>query len=308
MPFTAMSATRISIVIPTLNGAATLPAVVEAISRQRIDVAVETIAVDSGSTDGTVALLRRHGVKVFDIQAEAFDHGLTRNLGLSLAAGDLVVLLVQDAVPTCDNWLSILTAPFRSDPQLAGTFARQEPCADAGPLTRHYHASYLAASAVGRTVSATDADTFAALAPLDRLSRCTFDNVCSCIRRSVWKEHSFRSTAIGEDLAWAKDVLLAGYRLAYVPEAVVLHSHERSVRYEFWRTVTLHRELFNLFELRTIPSAPALLRAIASCVALHGTLERNARSLGLAFAWPLGQYIGGLSAARGWQMRRKRGV
>jgi rhamnosyltransferase len=303
-----MSASRISIVIPTLNGGKTLPAVVAAISRQRIDVPFETIAVDSGSTDGTVALLRGHGVKVLDLQAKAFDHGLTRNFGLSLATGDLVVLLVQDAVPVSEEWLSALTAPLRTDPQLAGTFARQEPCQTAGPLTRHYHASYLAASQEGRTAAVTDARAFAALAPADRLNRCTFDNVCSCIRRSVWERHPFLATAIGEDLAWAKEVLLAGYRLAYVPDAVVVHSHERSVRYEFWRTVTLHRELFNLFGLRTIPSAPLLLRAISSCVALHARLEANARSLGLAVAWPLGQYVGGLSAARGWRMRRKAGV
>jgi GT2 family glycosyltransferase len=303
-----MFASKISIVIPTRNGGETLPAVVDAVSRQRIDVPVETIAIDSGSTDGTVALLRRHGVKVFDIQADAFDHGLTRNLGLSLATGDLAVLLVQDAVPASDQWLSTLTAPFRTDPQLAGTFARQEPCTSAGPITRHYHAAYLASSPIGRTASLQDDGAFAELAPSARLDCCTFDNVCSCVRRSVWQKHQFRPTAIGEDLAWAKEVLLAGYRLAYVPEAVVVHSHERAVRYEFWRTVTLHRELFRLFELRTIPSATLLLRAISSCLALHGALEFNRRSLGLAVAWPLGQYIGGLSAARGWPMRRKKGV
>jgi hypothetical protein len=80
------------------------------------------------------------------------------------------------------------------------------------------------------------------------------------------------------------------------------------VQYEFWRTVTLHRELFRLFQLRTIPSARLLLRAVSSCLALHGTLERNPRALGLAVAWPLGQYIGGLSAAHDWSMRRRDGV
>jgi len=302
-----MFARKVSIVIPTRNGAVTLPAVLDALARQRIDVPVETLAIDSASTDGTIALLRRHGVKVLDISSDAFDHGLTRNLGLSLATGDLVVLLVQDAVPASEDWLSNLTAPFDRDPQLAGTFARQEPSPNAGKITRHYHASYLASSPVGRTTTLASG-AFNELAPEARLDRCTFDNVCSCIRRTVWQRHQFQSTAIGEDVAWAKNVMLAGYRLAYVPEAVVIHSHERSVRYEFWRTVTLHRELYRLFELRTIPSAPLLLRAISSSLALHGRLEWNARSLGLALAWPVAQYVGGLSAARGWPMRRRKGV
>jgi len=298
----------ISIVIPTLNGAETLPAVLDAIARQRIDVPVETLAVDSGSTDNTIALLQRYRVDVVTIPARTFDHGLTRNLALDRASGHLVVLLVQDAVPVSDDWLATLTAPFRADEHLAGTFARQDPRPDADAITRRYHALYLAASRRGRVVAIESADDFDKLSPQQRLDRCTFDNVCSCVRRSVWQRHPFRATPIGEDVAWAKDVLLAGHRLAYVPDAVVLHSHHRSARYEFWRTVTLHRELFSLFGLRTIPSFSALLRALASCLALHTRLEPGARGLALAVAWPLGQYVGGLSATRGWRMRRRRGV
>jgi rhamnosyltransferase len=298
----------ISIVIPTLNGADTLPAVLDAIARQRVDVPVETIAVDSGSTDGTVALLRQHCVDVVSIPAASFDHGLTRNLALDRTSGDLVVLLVQDAVPSNDEWLAALVAPLRDDSQLAGTFARQEPRPDAGAITRYYHASYLAASKCGRVASLAGADDFERLSPQQRLDRCTFDNVCSCVRRSVWQRHPFRATPIGEDVAWAKDVLLAGHRLAYVPDALVVHSHRRSARYEFWRTVTLHRELYSLFRLRTVPSVTALVRAVTSSVALHYRLEPDGRAFALAVAWPLGQFLGGLSAARGWRMRRRRGV
>jgi rhamnosyltransferase len=298
----------ISIVIPTLNGAETLPAVLEAIARQRIDVPVETLAIDSGSTDGTVALLQHAHVDVIDIPSRTFDHGLTRNLAVGRASGDLVALLVQDAVPASDDWLATLTAPFRTDADLAGAFARQEPRPDADAITRHYHASYLAASRCGRVVALAGMDDFEKLPPQQRLDRCTFDNVCSCVRRSAWQRHPFRATPIGEDIAWAKDVLLAGHRLAYVADAVVVHSHHRSARYEFWRTTTLHRELFSLFRLRTVPSVPALLRAVASCVSLHWRLEPGARALALAVAWPLGQYVGGLSAANGWPMRRRKGV
>src|SRR5262245_38167539 len=195
--FTPMFARKVSIVIPTRNGADTLPTVLDALARQRLEVPFETLAIDSGSTDGTVALLRRHGVKVLDISSDAFDHGLTRNLGLSLATGDLVVLLVQDAVPASADWLSDLMAPFDVDPLLAGTFARQEPSANAGAITRHYHESYLASSAVRRTATLGGDDTYSALAPAARLDRCTFDNVCSCVRRSVWERHQFQSTAIG---------------------------------------------------------------------------------------------------------------
>jgi len=185
----------ISIVIPTLNGMTTLPALLEAISRQRVDLPVETIAVDSGSTDGTTELLRSRGIRLISIPAGTFDHGLTRNIGLDAARGDLAVLLVQDAVPASDSCLEALTRPFRDDARLAGTFARQLPRPDAGPITRQYLARYLASSDSARTVSVEDAAGFDGLPPMTQLERCTFDNVCSCIRRSVWQHHPFRATA-----------------------------------------------------------------------------------------------------------------
>jgi rhamnosyltransferase len=182
----------------------------------------------------------------------AFNHGLTRNAAIEQARGELVVLLVQDAVPANDSWLAALTAPLLADARLAGTFARQRPRPDASPLTRLYLERTAVAREKPRMAAPLTSVELAALAPMDRLERCTFDNVCSCIRRSVWTRIPFRETPIGEDVEWAKEVLLAGYSLAFTPAAVVVHSHDRSAAYEFDRTYTLHRRLFELFELRTI--------------------------------------------------------
>jgi rhamnosyltransferase len=284
-------------VIPTRDGAATLPAVLAAIRRQRIDCPFETIAIDSGSTDGTASYLRGQVDQFISIDVDGFNHGLTRNLGIERARGEYVVLMVQDAEPANDRWLAAMVAPLRLDPLLAGVFARQLPRASASPLTRLYLQRWIGASVQRRTVSMTAAE-FEALAPAHRLDRCTFDNVCSCVRREVWRDHPFRATAIGEDVEWAKEVLLAGFRVAFEPAAEVVHSHDRSARYEFVRTRALHRRFHDLFGLRTIPSLPALGRAVASSMALHLRCDPGFRSLALAFAWPLGQYLGGRAAAR----------
>jgi rhamnosyltransferase len=295
----------VSIVLPTRNGAATLPALLDALSRQRVAFPYEIIAVDSASTDGTADLLRRRVDRFIGIAADTFDHGLTRNLGIAHARGELVVLLVQDALPASDSWLSALTAPFAADDRIAGAFARQRPRSDASLVTRFYVERSPASSAMARTFQVAGGAELGALAPIAQLERCTFDNVCSCIRRSVWSRHPFRATPIAEDVEWAKEVLLAGHRLAYVPAAEVIHSHDRPARYEFVRTYTLHRRLYELFQLRTIPSVRLLACAIASSLAAHRRCERrfvpSGRAIALAFAWPLGQYLGALSAVRGWQ-------
>lgn len=303
-----MSAPRVSIVLPTRNGAATLPALLDAIARQRVDFRFEIVAVDSASGDGTAELLRGRVDRLIGIPADAFDHGLTRNLGIEQAGGELIVLLVQDALPASDTWLAALTAPLVADEGLAGAFARQLPRPDATPLTRHFLARFVASSDVARTIAVANLAEIEALNPMAQLDRCAFDNVCSCIRRSIWRRHPFRPTAIAEDVEWAREVLLAGYRLAYVPAATVIHSHDRSARYEFSRTYLLHRRLYELFRLRTIPSLPLLARAIASSLPVHLRCQKNMRAIALAFAWPLGQYLGALSAVRGWKPSRSRMV
>jgi rhamnosyltransferase len=303
----------VSIVLPTRNGATTLPAVLQALGRQRVNFTFETIAVDSESTDGTAELLRRGVDRLLSIPARTFDHGVTRNVGIAEARGSLVVLLVQDAEPVGDTWLSALTAPLLADQGLAGTFARQQARADAPPVVRHYLSRYAGASETARVASlpaTSAANALDALPPSARLDLCTFDNVCSCIRRSVWTSHPFKSTPIAEDVEWAREVLLAGHRLAFVPEAVVIHSHDRPASYELMRTFALHRRLYELFRLRTIPTMTDLLRAIASSLAVHARCERESartmpsgRALALAVAWPLGQYLGALAAVRGWRPR-----
>ncbi len=293
-----MTAGTLSVVIPTKNGAETLPALLDSLERQKLDLPAEIIVVDSGSTDGTLDIARGRVDRLIGVPPDEFDHGLTRNLGIESSRGDLIVLTVQDAVPESETLLRALTAPLLSDPQVAGSFARQRPRSDASALTREYLARWVAASDTGRTVEVGGPIAFDALTPTDRFERCAFDNVCSCVRRSVWESVPFRSTPIAEDLAWAKEVLLTGHRLAYAPEAVVVHSHDRSVGHELSRTRLVHRQLFELFGLRTIPSVPALVQAVLSTMPLHLRLEgpnptRLPRAVGLAIAWPLGQYLGG---------------
>ena len=306
-----------TIVVPTLNGAATLPGLFAAVRGQQADFEYEIVAVDSGSTDGTVTILEASADRVLRIAPGDFNHGATRNLAIAAGRGEFAVLLVQDAIPASPRWLAPLLAPMRADPGLAGTYARQVPRPDASPITRHYLERWVGALPTARESALGGAAELAALAPMERYLRCVFDNVSSALRRSVWERHPFPVAPIAEDVEWARDVLLAGHRLAYVPEAVVVHSHERSPRYELWRTYLVHQRLRTLFGLRTVPTPLHALAAVAANSLSHlGALRQAgrlgpreaARALGLAVAFPVGQYLGALSADTGWTLLRPRGV
>ena len=127
--------------IPAKNAGEEFALTLEVIPSQA-DIEPEIIVVDSGSTDSTVALARRFGARVFEVPPESFDHGRTRNLGLSKASGEFCVLLSQDAVPVGETWLSKLLEPF-SDSHVAGSRrsqswrrTRTEPFATGSSLFR----------------------------------------------------------------------------------------------------------------------------------------------------------------------------
>jgi rhamnosyltransferase len=311
-----MAPPLVSIVVPTLNGADTIPALLAAIESQRTSFEFEVVAVDSGSTDATVATLEQGDrARVLHIAPGTFNHGATRNLAIAATRGTIIALVVQDAIPASADWLERLIAPLRSDPGLAGTYARQIPRPHASALTRRYLQGWAASGAAPRETALTGISELESMSPLDRYLRCVFDNVSSAIRRDVWERHPFPVTPIAEDVEWARNVLLAGYRLRYAPESVVIHSHERSVRYELWRTYLVHQRLRTLFGLRLVPTpfhaAAATARNVVShlrWIAAEGAPREAIRALGLAAAYPLGQYLGARSADTGRDLLKPRGV
>ncbi|HEV8254457.1 MAG TPA: glycosyltransferase [Vicinamibacteria bacterium] len=251
---------RATVVLLVKNGAAYLDGLLSALVAQDLEGGLEIVAIDSGSTDASVALLERAPLRLIRIEPEEFDHGATRNRGASEARSPFVVFLTQDALPLDSHFVRRLVETLESDPRAAGAFARQMPRADADPLTRRDVVAWVAAGKRPRTVYA-EPKMFEALPPLARHRLGAFDNVASAVRRDVLLEHPFESTRFGEDAEWGARVLRLGYGLAYVPDAVVIHSHARTARALLRRNYLGHRLLFRLFGLRTVPDRPHLVRA-----------------------------------------------
>ncbi len=212
----------VTIVIPTLNAGPLLSKVLDAIADQEAPFAFQVLAVDSGSTDETLDLLNKRGVRISSIDGAEFNHGTTRSkAAIDLCETPLVAFLSQDAVPFDSNWLHELAMPL-ADERVAGSHAVQRPAIGAHPF-QLVNAQRL--SEGQQTFLPFTAAEFAALNPSERLARISFDNVSSMVRRDVLAEHPFPHCMFGEDLRWAREVLSHGHRLVRCGAARVTHSH-----------------------------------------------------------------------------------
>ncbi len=250
---------RVALVVPTWNGGPRFLEVLDALARQDLADGFQLVVVDSGSTDGTPQAAERAGALVHRIPNTAFNHGATRNLGISITGGEIVALLTQDALPMDANYLASLVAAY-DDPAVDGAYARQFPRSDCDPLLAERLRQWSAARDTPETKSFAPGDpagaqrAFDALPPLERYLACAFDNVASSVRRSSWERVPFPAASFGEDVAWARATLLAGGTLAFVPDARVEHSHRISMRREFQRIYCDHRNLIELFGLHNVPT------------------------------------------------------
>jgi len=87
-----------SIVIRAYNEEAHLGRLLKGISQQEA-AGVETILVDSGSTDRTVQIAEEYGVQIVQISPEEFTFGRSLNRGIQAARGEFVVIVSAHCYP-----------------------------------------------------------------------------------------------------------------------------------------------------------------------------------------------------------------
>ena len=196
---------RLTVGIPAFNAEETIGLVVRAVRRQ-IREGDRVLAVDDGSTDRTAAVAEACGAEVIGHRQNT---GLAaaRNTLLSHAATDLIAYLDADAVPA-PGTLDALRNGFSAD-DVAATGGR-------GIET-------------DRTTGA--ARWRASVCPQDHGDAVIEDDwmlmgICACFRADALRAIAGfdpEFARYGEDADASLRLRRAGYRLRYLPEAVVYH-------------------------------------------------------------------------------------
>ena len=256
--FSAQPSDR-SVVIPTLEAGERFLQVLERLASQELQEPFELLVIDSESRDGTPERAAEMGARVETVPRASFQHGRTRNLAIERTSGSRIALLTQDALPCSNDTLAQLFSAL-DDPRIDGAWARQVPRPDCDPILverlRHWAGSRTEGTV--STLAPGDPESARAIwersTPAERYSACAFDDVASCLRRSSWERIPLPERSFGEDVAWAREILLAGGSIAYHPAACVEHSHRVQIGAEFRRIYADHRNLNELFGLRTVGS------------------------------------------------------
>jgi rhamnosyltransferase len=211
---------RVSIVVRSFNEGWAIADTLEALKMQS-HTNWELIVFDSGSTDGSVDIIRRAKPAHF-VRLQPLDYkpGRVINQAMELARSDRVIFLNADATPQGPHWLGPLVAPL-ANPRVAACFGRQIPRPDCKAAFAH---DYERCFGFGAARESAKWDHF-------------FSMVSSGLRRDVWALRGFRENMqYSEDDEYTRWCREQGYRVAYCPESIVMHSHNYSPRQAYKRS------------------------------------------------------------------------
>ena len=219
----------VSVFIPVYNGRKYLAECIRGVLNQELPrgFRLEVLITDSGSTDGSVDIIKSFGNKViFDqIPNSEFGHGKTRQRAVNLTKGDFIAFLTQDATPASNQWLLHMLEPFFVSEKIGIVFGRQIPRPYAEPTIKREVSSVFGSFGPENAIILHEKYSQIDGWTLPNYNYF-FSDVNSAIRRDINKEIPFRDVAYAEDQALAEDCMEAGYIKAYAAQGAVYHSNE----------------------------------------------------------------------------------
>jgi rhamnosyltransferase len=212
---------RFAVIVPVLNAAQETQAFLAALQQQTLAPDI-FLVIDSSSTDRSAEIFASMGAKVHVIPRSEFNHADTRQMAVNMVremASDvnIAVFLTQDAVLAGTDSLNSLLAAFE-DPQIGIAYGRQLPRPGADALESYVRLfNYPGLSEIR---SFEDRKRYG-------FRTCFFSNSYAAYRISALQQAGGfpNGLILGEDVGASANILLDGWKLSYVADSCVIHSH-----------------------------------------------------------------------------------
>jgi cellulose synthase/poly-beta-1,6-N-acetylglucosamine synthase-like glycosyltransferase len=223
----------VSIIIPTFDGASRIGACLYALTKQTAGRDIEILVVNDGSTDSTVDVVTLYSEIRLISQANA-GPAAARNRGASEARGALILFTDDDCVPMA-GWLEAMIEPFE-DPEVVGA---------KGVYRTHQK------RLIARFVQIEYEDRYRLMAGLESID--FIDTYSAAFRRDRFLEMTGYDTsfpvACAEDAELSYRMSARGWKMKFVPSAVVYHTHpetlsrylKRKYKFTYWRMLALRK-------------------------------------------------------------------
>ena len=227
---------KVSVVVPAYNAAGTIRVCLAALEQQSVPSSdYEVIVVDDGSTDDTPDIVSHEFPGVRLLRQKNAGPAAARNNGALAAQGEYVFFTDSDCRPLRD-WIERMSAPFAADKEVAGVkgvYRTEQPQLTARFVQIEYEDKY---DLMRRDRYIDFIDTYSAGFKRDIFNSmggydCSFPVACS------------------EDAEFSFRLSNKGYKMVFVPEAVVYHIHpaafcayvRKKFKFAYWRMLAVKR-------------------------------------------------------------------
>jgi len=230
-----MRSMKISVIIPVKNGGVTLKRCLESIRNQVNGKEIEIIILNTNSTDDSVSIAKFFSATILSVEPSSFNHGLTRNIGVEEATGNLLFFTVQDAWLSEPDLLERMSHHF-TNPKIMGVTGHQAVPHEKDKNPKFWHQRFN-----------DPVPELRQWEPGKPMPLFSWDNVVAMYRKTALEQLPFEQTDTTEDWIWAHAALKKQWSIVYDQSILIWHYHHRTFKYIVRCDFSVHYTLYKNF-------------------------------------------------------------
>ena len=220
----------VSIVIPTFNSQSQILFCLQSIKKQAYPAdKIEVIIADGGSIDSTLEIAKKFSCVIIKNEKKLAEHGVA--LGSKLAKGDYIIIMAADNELGTPNYIKQIIVPFIEDKNILVAYPKHTSSKQDNWITRYINTF---TDPVNHFIYADAANTrtFHKMYPITysskeyivyKFSSVDYPLIALAQGTTIRKNFKRQKFTYGDDITYIIEIIEKGYKLAYVPNALILH-------------------------------------------------------------------------------------